>query len=129
MTGGSAFVDFENKTYEAANPGAGKNAEDLMSSSVSGVYIETNSLDADLRDLIFDINYGPGDLPADYLAYFGGKGGSGYVDITYDPNNQNKITGVWATIVVVPEPTSGALLGVGMLILVCRRWLSMRMKA
>ncbi len=122
--GDSAFVDVENKTYEAANPGANQNAEDLMSVKLHDVSVAPSVGDTGFMDLTFYADYGPNDLPADIKAYFGVNQAELSVSLDYDPGNDNKINTLFVTLSPVPEPSPAILLGVGLAYFAAhRRWL------
>ena len=127
LTGGnSAFVDLENKTYEAANPGAGASAQDLMSVKITDVSVGPDLVNEDLKDLTFSANYGAADLPADIKTYLGANQAEMYVSIDYDPANNNLINGVYVTLSPVPEPSPAVLMGAGIVCLAAGRRLFAR---
>ena len=106
--------------YAAANPGAGANAEDIQSTTINTITVDT--LDNGLKQLSFYTTYNTQALPEDYRKFLGTKTAEGYVIVQFDPNedaqqHKNVITQVTVTL---PEPGT-AMLGMAGLALGMRR--------
>jgi hypothetical protein len=121
MTGGSAFMDIEDKTYEAANPGPNANAEDLLTATITDVSVSPDIFNNSFMDLSFYGSYGPNNLPADVKTFLGANQAVGYVSLDYDPNNNNQINTIYASLTAVPEPSPAILIGAGIVCLTVGR--------